>query len=159
MLAEHCVSMAHFGYVSSSRQVHEMAKQMSETVDMGSMMHPKKGEKARDDAVKEHTLNAYFKELGNVLCKYDLKNKPQFTWNVDETGISFDQNPPKILARAGTNPHCVTSGKFATTTVIAAVSVLDETIPPFVIFKGKRLSRDIRSEEIEGTEYRSSQSG
>ena len=32
-------------------------------------------------------------------------------WNVDETGISLDHNPPKILAKVGSNPHCVASGK------------------------------------------------
>ena len=71
----------------------------------------------------------------------------------------MDHNPPKVLARAGSNPHCVTSGKSATTTVIAAVSALGETIPPFVIFKGDRLSKDIRADGVDGTEYRSSQSG
>ena len=77
----------------------------------------------------------------------------------DETGISLDHNPPKILGSSGTNPHCVTSGKSVTTTVISAASALGETIPLFVIFKCKRLSRDIRSEGLEGIEYRSSQSG
>ena len=94
-----------------------------------------------------------------MLDKYDLMNKPQFIWNVDGTGISLDHNPPKLLARSGTNPYWVASGKSATTTVIADVSALGETIPPFVIFKGLRRSRDIRSEGLEGTEYRSSQSG
>ena len=177
MLAEHCVSMAHLGYGFSRWQVLEMAKNMSEAIGRDSeptkhwfysfiqrfpelkMINPKKRDKARDDAVNDETLSAYFEELGNVLDKYDIKNKPQFIWNVDETGISLDHNPPKILARAGTNPHCVTSGRSATTTVIAAVSALGETIPPFVIFKGDRLSKDIRTDGVAGTEYRSSQTG
>ena len=177
MLAEHCVSMAHLGYGFTRWQVLDMAKNMSEAVGKDTeptkhwfygfltrfpelkMVHPKKREKARDEAVNQETLKGYFDALGEVLDKYDIKNKPQFIWNVDETGISLDHNPPKILARAGSNPHCITSGKSATTTVIAAVSGLGETLPPFVIFKGERLSSDIRTEGLNGTEYRSSQTG
>ena len=95
MLAELCVSMAHLGYGFSRWQVLEMAKNMSEAVGRDSeptkhwfysflnrflelkMIHPKKRDKARDDAVNEGTLSAYFEELGNVLDKYDIKNKPQ----------------------------------------------------------------------------------
>jgi glycine/serine hydroxymethyltransferase len=77
---------------------------------------------------------------------------------VDETGISIDHNPPKILAKVGSNPHCA-SGKSATTTVIAAVSALGETIPPYVIFKGGCLSKEVRSDGILGTVYRSSPTG
>ena len=69
MLAEHCVSMAHLGYGFSRWQVLEMAKNMSEAVGRDSeptkhwfysflnrfpelkMIHPKKRDKARDDAV------------------------------------------------------------------------------------------------------------
>ena len=87
-----------------------------------------------DDAINDKTLSTYFEELGNVLDKYVIKKKPQFIWNVDETGISLDHNPPKILARTGSNTHCVTSGKSATITVIAAVSALGKTITPYVIF-------------------------
>ena len=104
-------------------------------------------------------LNDYFEELEKTLDKYEIKNKPQHIWNVDETGISLDHNPPKILAKAGSNPHCVTSGKSATTTVIAAVSALGETIPPYVIFKGERISKEVRCDVVPGTEYRSSPSG
>ena len=104
-------------------------------------------------------MSTYFEELGNILNKYDIKNKLQFIWNVDETGTSLDHNPTKILARAGSNPHCVASGKSTTNTVIGAVSALGETMPPYVIFKGDRLSKDIRKDGMDGTEYRSSQTG
>lgn len=60
-------------------------------------------------------LAGYFDEL-------DIKDKPKFVWNVDETGISVDHNHPKILAKVGSNPRCVTSGESAITTVIVAVS-------------------------------------
>ena len=177
MFAEHCVSMAHLGYGFTRWQIIDTAKNMCEVVGNDSeptkhwfygflsrfpdlkMTQPKKREKARDDAVNEEVLHSYFDELGRTLDEYDIKNKPQYIWNVDETGVSLDHNPPKILAKAGSNPHSVTSGKSATTTVIAAVSALGETIPPFIIFKGERMSKEIRSDVIPGTEYRSSPTG
>ena len=177
MLAEHCVSMAHLGYGFTRWQVLEMAKNMSDAIGKPceltkhwfygflrrfpdlKMTHPKKREQARDAAVSEKMLENYFTELNNTLDKYDLKNKPEMIWNVDETGISLEHNPPKVLAKAGSNPHCVTSGKSPTTTVIAAVSALGETIPPYVIFKGERMSKDIKTDGLPGTEYRSSPTG
>ena len=44
----------------------------------------------------------------------------------------------------------VTSRKSATTTVIVAVSALGETIPPNIIFKGERMSKEIRSDVVPG---------
>jgi hypothetical protein len=123
------------------------------------MTHPKKREKARDDAVNKEMLAGHFDELSVTLDKYDIKDKPKFIWNVDETGISVDHNSPKILAKVGSNPHCVTSGKSATTTVMAAVSALGETIPPYVIFKAERLSKEVRSDGIPGTVYTPSPTG
>lgn len=102
---------------------------------------------------------SYFDELGGTWDKFDIKNKPQFIWNVDETRHSLDHNPSKILAKVGSNPYRVTSGKSATTTVIVAVSALEETIQSYVIFKGELVSKEIRSEGVQGTEYRSSPTG
>ncbi|KAH3873371.1 hypothetical protein DPMN_036605 [Dreissena polymorpha] len=81
-------------------------------------------------------LKNYFTDLKLTLDKHDIKNKPKHICNVDETGVSLDHNPPKILAKVGRNPHCITSSKSATTTIVVAVSALGETIPPFIIFKG-----------------------
>ena len=78
MLAEHCVSMAHLGYDFSRWQVLEMTRNMSKAAGRGNeptkyrfysfldrypelkMIHPKKRDKARDDAVNYGTLSAYF---------------------------------------------------------------------------------------------------
>ena len=79
LLAEHCVAMANIDYGFSSWQVLEMAKNMKEAIGGDGepnfltrfleikMVHPKKREKARDDAVSGDTLHAYFEELGQVL--------------------------------------------------------------------------------------------
>ena len=78
MLAEHCISMAHLGFGFSRWQVLEIAQNMSEAVGRSreptkhwfyrfldrfldlKMIHPKTRDKARDDAINEDTLGAFF---------------------------------------------------------------------------------------------------
>ena len=81
LLAEHCVAMAHIGYGFSRWQVLEMAKNMSEAIGGDSeptknwfysflnnfpelkMVHPKKREKAQDDASVEAHYMSILKNL------------------------------------------------------------------------------------------------
>ncbi|XP_033728930.1 uncharacterized protein LOC117318038 [Pecten maximus] len=178
LLADHCIGMAHLGYGFTRWQIIEMAKNMCEVVGkeniepskhwfygfLGrfpelSMVKPKKKEVARDKAVTSDMLCTYFAELKLILDKYQIMNKAEQIWNVDESGISLDHTPPKVLARAGTNPYAVTQGESANTTLIAAGSAIGETIPPYIIFKGERLSKEMRSSGIQGTKYRVSPTG
>ena len=100
-----------------------------------------------------------FNQLENTLQKHDLLNKPTQIWNVDESGISLDHNPPKVLAAKGSSVFSITSGRSSTTTVISAGSALGETIPPYIIYKGQRLNKYLTTGGLEGTEYRVSPSG
>ena len=77
-------------------------------------------------------------------------NSASNIWNIDETGISLDHNnPPKILARRGTSPHSVTTGRYVDTTVIVSDTALDYTMTPFVIYKGGRLSTEMKTGGLE----------
>jgi hypothetical protein len=70
-------------------------------------------------------------------------NQPGKVWNVDESGISLDHTPPKVLSRCGYQPYSVTSGRSSTTTLVAAVSALGQTLPPYMIYKGQRLTEEL----------------
>ena len=121
------------------------------------MVNSKKREKART-TLTEETISRYFAELEMTLTKHDIKDKAANIWNVDETGISLDHSPPKVLARAGTSPYSMTSGRSATTTAIAAVGALGQTIQPYIIFKGERISQEMMSSGLKGTVYKTSSS-
>ena len=175
-LAEHCIHMAHIGYGMTRWQILDMAKNMCEVTGKKNsptkhwfygflkrfpelkMVNPKKREKSRT-MLTDETLNRYFAELEITMTKYGVKDKAANIWNVDETGISLDHNPPKVLARSGTSPHSITSGRSANTTAIAAVGALGQTIPPYVIFKGERISKEMMSSGLKGTVYKTSTSG
>ena len=44
-------------------------------------------------------MSNYFTELDKILTKYNLKDKPQYVYNVDEKGINTGGGkPPNIIA-------------------------------------------------------------
>jgi hypothetical protein len=57
-------------------------------------------------------------------------------WNVDETGVTTVQNPPKVVAATGvTQIGSLTSAERGQlVTLCAAILVVGQTIPPFYIF-------------------------
>lgn len=88
-----------------------------------------------------------------------MLNKPSKIWNVDETGISLYHSPPKVLSRRGGQPFSITSCRSSTTTLVAAVSALGETLPPYIIYKGKRLTQELVSNGMEGSKFTTSENG
>ena len=86
--------------------------------------------------------------------KYDLVNRSAHIWNFDNSGISLYHNLTKIYARCGGNPHVVTAGRSANTTVIAAFGAMDESYTLSIIFKGDSLTRETTSGDISGTVYK-----
>jgi hypothetical protein len=71
------------------------------------MVKPKKREKVRN-AVSSDNIANYFTALKQGLDQYNLTNQSAKIWNVDETGISLDYSPPKILSRRRGQPFSVT---------------------------------------------------
>ncbi|KAJ8300614.1 hypothetical protein KUTeg_022133 [Tegillarca granosa] len=151
-LAEHCKNMATLGYGYCMYQVLELASRIADDWYYNFIRRfpdititiPKKRELSRVLGASETNLANYFIELGAILDKYGLKNKPDAMWNVDETGISLDHTPPKKVASCQ-KPFVVTAGKVGLTTTIVAGSALGETIPPYIIYKGQRLTQNIMS--------------
>ena len=64
-------------------------------------------------------------------------------FNVSELGISTEHIPPKIVASRGRTPLAVVSNRSATTTIISTVSAIGQVLPPYKIFKGKRMCDDL----------------
>ncbi|CAG2215069.1 unnamed protein product [Mytilus edulis] len=169
-LAVHCTSMADKGYGYTRWQIIEIACNMSQAKDKHiqptkywfygflsrnpqvKMVQPKRREKIRNDVQTGH-VTTYFAEPGTILNKYSLINKPAQTWNIDETGISLDHSPQKVLSRRGCDAFSVTSGRSSTTTLVAAVSALGETIPPYIIYKGQRLTQELVSHGMPGSKF------
>ena len=61
-------------------------------------------------------VKSYFNELGALLEKYGLEDKPQNIYNVDETNIVPEHKPPSVVGPAGIPACSITSPRSATTT-------------------------------------------
>ena len=97
-------------------------------------------------------MSIYFQTLG-------VKNIPGRLWNIDETSISLDHNPPKILAHRRQQATATTAGRSPNTTLIAAASALGEVLPPYLIFKGERVTERMRKGMLLGTQFHESDIG
>ena len=177
-LAKHCIKMTHIEYCYTRWQIMDIAKNMCMVTGKEGkepskhwfygflkrfndikMVNPKKRERIRESAVDNDVLHNYFEELTKILESLQIKNVPENIWNVDETVINMDHNPPKILAKSRTTPFIMTAGRSSNTTLIASGSALGEPIPPYIIFKGDRLSKEKCCMGLPGTQYRATSSG
>ena len=55
-------------------------------------------EMSRARACTEEVLSSYFNELERVLEMYNLKDKPENIYNVDETNMNAEYKPPKVTS-------------------------------------------------------------
>ena len=86
-----------------------------------------------------------------------MKSQASYVYNVDETGMSLDHKPPKLVADKGQNT--VRSKTLGNKSLIASVNVTGQTIPPFVIFDAKTLNVDWTKGKVPGIRYVMSATG
>ena len=109
--------------------------------------------------VSPEAVAKYFTGMEVALDAAGVKNKPEHIWNLDETGVSLDHSPPKVLQFAKEKCRMLTAGKTPNTTMISAVNAIGETLAPFFIFKGKRVSAALKEGALPGSQFRGSESG
>ena len=112
------------------------------------------------DCVSPETMKQYFDLLKDILDEHDLMASPGQIYNVDETGMPLDHQPPKTVTQKGQKKvRCRTSGNKSQVTVIGCVSAAGQAIPPFVIFDSKSLNKQWTIGEVNGTTYGMSSKG
>ena len=84
---------------------------------------------------------------------------PERIFNIDETGISTEHSPPRIVCSKATDPQADTSPKSSNVTIIACVYALGNHIPPFYVFPGKRWVGELLSGAPAGSAGTMSDSG
>ena len=114
---------------------------------------------SRAKSASKEAVDLYFNELEYILDKYDLKNKPQCIYNIDEKGISPEHSPPKVVGDAQLKSSVITSEKDKTTTIIAAGNAMGTQIPPFLVFAGQRFRQELLQGCVPGTSGDVSPSG
>ncbi|XP_041369513.1 uncharacterized protein LOC121383507 [Gigantopelta aegis] len=112
---------------------------------------PRSLEIMRAKATSKDTINKYFDSLEKILDKYDLRNSPESIYNIDEKGIVENHKPPSIVASRSNVPVAVTTSRSNTTTVLACGNALGVAIPPYFVFKGKRMREELLAGCTAGT--------
>ena len=97
----------------------------------------------RAKSASRETIDNYYSELGTILKANILLNKPERIFNIDETDISTEHQPPKVVCSTDSNPQAVTSPRSSLVTIIAGGNAIGNSIPPYYIFAGKRWNPEI----------------
>ena len=90
---------------------------------------------------KESVVANYFENLQACIEKYDLTDKPNLLFNIDEE-ISINHKP-NVKACVDICPQSDTSSQGKTVTILGCGSASGVAIPPFFVFPGKRLNSDV----------------
>ena len=105
----------------------------------------------RAKSASRETINNYYSEHGTILKANNLLNKPERIFNIDETGISTEHQPPKVVCSTDSNPQAVTSPRSSLVTIIAGGNAIGNSIPPYYIFAGKRWNPEFLQNACIGT--------
>ena len=127
LLVEHIKSMAEIGYGYTRAEVVQLASDYAhDTGKKGEESHISQGwyyhflkrwpelhaikpsslSELRAKAASTECVSNYFTELDKILTKYNLKDKPQNIYNVDEKGINTGGGkPPNIIASRDKKKH------------------------------------------------------
>ena len=106
---------------------------------------------ARAKATDPEMLARYFDLLEKMIQENDLVGKPGQLYNMDESGMPLDAEPPKLVAVRGGAVSAIGSGDKTQITVVACVSAAGYCIPPMVIWDRKILSPELTDGEVPGT--------
>ncbi|CAF3853356.1 unnamed protein product [Rotaria sp. Silwood1] len=101
-------------------------------------------EKKRADLTIEQ-VNKWFDLLSKVIQENDLANRPGQIFNCDETGMSDSISYSKVLVHRQTTTAYRTQGGTggkSYTSVMFCASATGFLLPPFVIYKSKRLFQE-----------------
>ena len=101
----------------------------------------------------------YFKTLDGILSKYNLKDKPEGIYNVDEKGPSTSHKPSNVVFSYCLKPPAVNNSCRQTFTVLGCGSAQVQQVPPYFIFPGKRFNNDLVKGATTGTGYTMIESG
>ncbi|XP_048250446.1 uncharacterized protein LOC124117724 [Haliotis rufescens] len=99
---------------------------------------PQKLSMLRAQYASREELRSYFKELATILTFNELRENPERIYDMDETGISTEHAPPKIVCDSTSQPQAVTSPRSSTVTIIGGGNAIGNHIPPYFFFPGKR---------------------
>ncbi|XP_061174843.1 uncharacterized protein LOC133183985 [Saccostrea echinata] len=114
---------------------------------------------ARAKSTSEEVVSNYYRELDTILKKYDLVDKPQCIYNIDEKGLQTEHRPPCIVGSKMSTTPAITSARSSTVTVIGCGNALGTQMPPYFVFQGARMRQELMEGASEGAQGTVTDSG
>ena len=180
LLCKHLSTMAEIGYGYSRQETINIASDFAHHLGLCDKSHrlslqwlynflsrwpelkvkkPRSLEIARARSATRPAIDSYFTELGKIIDKYNLRDKPNYIFNIDEKGLSTEHKPPKIVTGSLYKAQAITGGKSKTTTLIGGGNGVGQQIPPFFVFPGKRMQEGLLEGASAGVSGTMSESG
>ena len=173
LLVEHVKTMANLGYGYTRSEVVSLASKFA--VDIGKReegsgelsmpwyynfikrwpelhsVKPQSLSELRARAASKDNIDTYYEELDRILTLYNLKDKPYCIYNVDEKCVMIGAGKiPNIVAPKGCKAQTVTSERGQNATVIGCGNAGGASIPPYLIFPGKRMLPELLKDATPG---------
>lgn len=102
-----------------------------------SLKKPEILQKARTDARRPHVVYDFYDMLSKEVTENNLKDKPRYIFNADESGFHSDPSKLRAIGEKGTALSRVTGGSGRESTSVLACVAADGTfLPPCIVFKG-----------------------
>ena len=110
-------------------------------------LNPVRAQKLNKIVVQKH-----FQEISKLYLKYEMFGKPSKIFNLDEKGCRLNlHKEPKVLAKKGSRRvHIIGNEHDENVTIAACVSAARKTIPPMILFKGKRMKPEFLDDLPDG---------
>ncbi|KAF9794422.1 hypothetical protein SFRURICE_009678 [Spodoptera frugiperda] len=108
---------------------------------------------ARAQKLNKFIVDDHFQRLNEIYDKLDLKSRPEKIYNMDEKGCRLTiHHQQTVLAQKGAKRvHLQSSEHAESVTIAGCVNALGTSIPPMIIFKGKRLKPELYDNLPPGT--------
>ncbi len=89
-------------------------------------------------SASQDVINNYYAELERTLSENNLLDKPHLIYNIDETGITTEHTPTRVLSQKSSKPQSVVSPRSGTTTIISCGNAAGTAIPSILHFQGEK---------------------
>lgn len=126
-----------------------------------SLRKPEGLSKARAMGLNKEAVNNFYDILNGVCIKLDLQDQPHIIYNVDESGFPMNNMPLKVVSEKGKSEVASLTSleRGENVTAVVCCSASGVFIPPFIIFKGKRMREEFKHGMPPGSQVAMSESG